>query len=365
MSLKNPFKIQGIFFRTAFEYDSGMNHTRSLFRFSQDQEAQFRMEVLELVGKWGLKAGIDAYKVSRATIFRWKRILKKNQGLLDSLVPLSRAPKKKRTMNVNPILVEHIKSLRESHPRLGKEKVKPLLDDFCERENLVKISISKIGRIISKHHLFHQHSGRYYHNPSSGFAKRRIEYKTRVKSSPKVTDIGYLEIDTITKFVSSLKLYVFNAVDVKLKFQFSYGYRTLNSTNCLDFFKKLETVYPIRDGIKTVQTDNGLEFQGIFHKYLETKGINHLFIYPRCPKINGFVERANRTLQEEFLDSHLDTYLESLPKLNQELMAYLIWYNTQRIHKSLGNISPINYLLKISPESQMYWTHTLTGVYYK
>lgn len=358
MSLKNPGKIQSFFFRTPFEYDPGMNHTRSIFKFSQNKQAQFRMEVLEFARKWGTKAAIDAYKISRPSIFRWKKALGDSSGLLESLIPKSRSPHHKRVMLVNHKLVEFISSLREDHPRLGKEKIKPILDDFCQKENLNLLSLSKIGRIIKKHHLFFQKAGRYYHNPDGGFAKRHIEYKTRIKFSPKVTDVGYLEIDTITRFITSLKLYVFNAVDIKLKFQFSYAYRSLSSATSLDFFKNLEQVYPLQSGIKTVQTDNGLEFQGELHKYLANKGINHVFIYPRCPKINGFIERANRTLSEEFLEGHLSTALSSIPELNRELVDYLIWYNTCRVHKSLGNVSPINYLLKISPESQMYWTHT-------
>jgi transposase InsO family protein len=38
----------------------------------------------------------------------------------------------------------------------------------------------------------------------------------------------------------------------------------------------------------------------------------------------------------------------------------LVWYNTKRVHKALGNVSPINYLLKmLLPESHMYVTYTL------
>lgn len=33
---------------------------------------------------------------------------------------------------------------------------------------------------------------------------------------------------------------------------------------------------------------------------------HHLFSYPRCPKINACIERYNRTIQEEFIDNHLD-----------------------------------------------------------
>ncbi len=171
---------------------------------------------------------------------------------------------------------------------------------------------------------------------------------------------GYIEIDTITKFMNGIKLYIFNAVDIKLKFQFSYGYSTLTSNHGRDFFKRLELVYPIQDGVKTVQTDNGLEYLGDFNSYLEEKHIPHLFIYPRCPKINGFVERANRTLQEEFVEQYIHTKWRGLVAFNRDLMEYLVWYNAKRVHKSLNNITPMDYLLSILPEKcHMYGTYTI------
>ena len=43
-------------------------------------------------------------------------------------------------------------------------------------------------------------------------------------------------------------------------------------------------------------------------------------------------------------------------------MDYLVWYNTKRVHKSLGNILPIDYLLKILPkEPHLYMTYKFTS----
>jgi putative transposase len=169
-----------------------------------------------------------------------------------------------------------------------------------------------------------------------------------------------VEIDTIVRFVNGIKLYILNAVDINLKFQFSYGYTRLNSKNATDFIKRLELVYRIKNGVHTIQTDNGLEFMGEFDDYIRGKSIRHVFIYPRCPKINAYVEQANRTLVEEFIEGNEHLVLDNINDLNYALVDYLVWYNTERIHKSLGNISPINYLLKILPqESQRYVTYTL------
>ena len=63
---------------------------------------------------------------------------------------------------------------------------------------------------------------------------------------------------------------------------------------------------------------------------------------------------------EEFLNTHLDLPAYDTEEFNSKLMEYQISHNTKRIHKGLGNLSPIDYLLKYHPESQMYVTCTIS-----
>lgn len=336
-----------------------MKAIQSLLHFNQSDVAQVRQNIIEFSHKHGIQATIDAYGISRRTLFRWRKCLNDSYGRLETLIPASKKPHNTRKMLTHPKIIAFIRGEREKVAHLGKEKIKPLLDEYCKEEGLPTLSISTIGKVIKRHQLFPKNK-RVYHNPESGHANRIIRYKTKVKRSPKVEDAGYIEIDTITRFLQGIKLYVFNAVDIKLKFQFSYGYSTLTSNHGRDFFKRLELVYPIQAGIKTVQTDNGLEYMGDFDLYLQEKNISHLFIYPRCPKINAFIERANRTLQEEFIEQYLYTKWRGLVSFNRDLMEYLVWYNTKRVHKSLNNKTPMDFLLSILPqECHMYGTHTI------
>jgi len=340
-------------------YNSRMIRSiRSIQSFSKSEVADLRLKVIEFHKSYGTKATRDAFPVSKATIYRWKKILKDSRGRLESLIPASTAPKRKRRMMTDPRIIGFIKVIREKRGRLGKEKIKPLLDEYCKELGIKTLSESTIGKVIKRNNLYVK-TKRIYHNPIGAYRKKNISYKTKVKHSPKPTGFGYLEIDTIVRFVDGIKVYIYNAVDIRLKFQFSYGYTRLKSGNTVDFFKKLELVYPLLNVIHSVQTDNGLEFMGEFNKYLTEKKIKHLFIYPRCPKINAFIERANRTLQEEFVNGHESFILEGINVFNEALIEYLVWYNTKRVHKSLGNISPIDYLLSILPQkSQMYVTYT-------
>jgi hypothetical protein len=47
--------------------------------------------------------------------------------------------------------------------------------------------------------------------------------------------------------------------------------------------------------IERVQTDNGSEFQSAFHLHLVDQGVEHHYIRPRTPRLNGKVERSYRS----------------------------------------------------------------------
>ena len=52
--------------------------------------------------------------------------------------------------------------------------------------------------------------------------------------------------------------------------------------------------------VEAVQTDNGAEFQSKFHWHVMDRGIRHVYIKPRTPRLNGKVERSHRIDNEEF-----------------------------------------------------------------
>jgi transposase InsO family protein len=335
-----------------------MQRIDRLLNFSKSDISKFRLRVINFHHKYGTAQTVEAYGVPKPTIYRWRAELERNEGRLTALVPKSTVPNKKRQMIVDHRIIDWLKKERSKHP-VGKTKLKPLLDEYCSKLGIKAPSESLIGKIIKRKNLVRRPNSRIYHNAGSVYSERKPKYKTKVKKCPKPDGLGHLGIDTITEFNLGMKRYIFNAVDIRLKFQFSYPYKQLNSKNAKDFFEKLEQVYPIQDGIRIVQTDNGLEYLGDFDQYLNSKGIEHHFIYPRCPKINGHVERANRSLKEEFVSNHINLLFTDIETFKHELMEHLIWYNTKRIHHSLGNVTPIDYLLQNLPESHMYVTQTI------
>ena len=84
--------------------------------------------------------------------------------------------------------------------------------------------------------------------------------------------------------------------------------------------------------IHVVQTDNGAEFEGEFDAYLSNQQIPHQWSYPRCPRINGCIERYQRTLSEEFIQVHEDTI--RLPEeFLHRLGDFLLFYNVDSSRK--------------------------------
>jgi putative transposase len=355
MKVGVPTRFKFMFFGVK-GYDRLMKTFNHLTAFDKSKIAKLRLEAIEFYSRFGLAATLSAYKVSKATFYRWRKKYLDQQKKVTALIPKSTKPKRVRQRLVDLRIIEYIKKLRLSYGRLGKDKLKPLVDEHCTKQGIPRISASTIGRVISDNKCFYQKAGRMYHNPSHKWAKQRKRIKRqRQKYAPKPNSFGHIEMDTLVKFIDGMKVYLITAIDVKLKFSFAQAYTRLNSKNALDCFEKLQLVYPF--SIHTVQTDNGLEFQGELDNYLKKKQIKHLFTYPRCPRINGVVERFNRTLKEDFLNSNL--HLVSRPKLfHRKLMNYLLFFNTKRPHQSLGQRSPLGYALEEGYLSQMYWTST-------
>ena len=329
----------------------------SLRKYEKNEVAKKRLKIMEFYEEYGEKATKQAFGADRKLIYVWKRKMAEHENKLEALVPESTRPIRTRTMKTDQRIIEFIKDKRQKHPRIGKEKLKPLLDAYCKGIGISPVSESTIGKIIKRHKMFYQKSGRTYHDPGSKYATNSMKRKKRlrVKHPPKHKEFGHLQADSLFQFFDGMKRYIISAIDSKLKFSFSSCYKHLSSRSGKDFFEKLQMVYPL--DIKSVQTDNGLEFLGEFDEYLKRQKIPHYFTYPRCPRINGCVERYNRTLREEFLN-HNVSLIEDPEQLNLKLAEYLIFYNTERPHKSLGLKSPIDYLLSEGLMSNMSVTYT-------
>lgn len=107
--------------------------------------------------------------------------------------------------------------------------------------------------------------------------------------------------------------------------------------NALPFYERL--------GLRVIAviTDNGREFCGKethpFELYLSLNDVEHRRTRVRHPQTNGFVERFNRTVLDEFFSTAFRTkFYESVESLQVDLDQWLIHYNTVRPHQGYRNM---------------------------
>ncbi len=79
-----------------------------------------------------------------------------------------------------------------------------------------------------------------------------------------------------------------------------------------------------------IQTDNGAELQTSFPWHVLDKGINHVYIKPRTPRLNGKVERSHRIDAEEFYRLLDGVVIDDTNLFNTKLKEWEDYYNYHR-----------------------------------
>ncbi len=105
--------------------------------------------------------------------------------------------------------------------------------------------------------------------------------------------------------------------------------------NAIDFIDYVVEKFPFR--IRTIRTDRGHEFQALFHWHVADQGMEHVYIKPRTPQLNGKVERSHRTDKDEF--HQLLTYKDDVD-LEEKLAVWERFYNFDRPHGAHGGKTP-------------------------
>ena len=112
----------------------------------------------------------------------------------------------------------------------------------------------------------------------------------------------------------------------------------------LRVIRVLERLIAERGCPANIRCDNGPEF--ISHKLEtwcnhESRRINLQFIQPGRPMQNAYIERKNGSIRRDLLDAYLFYSLAEVRAMSEE---WRIDYNTDRPHKSLGYLSPLQYV---------------------
>jgi transposase InsO family protein len=316
----------------------------------REKLAHRRMTVLELAERLGnvseacRRGGLD-----RTSFYDWKRRFQL-QGLdgLKDLPPVA----KSHPMTTPPEVVARLLELALEHPAYGCNRLEAML--ALEGRRVSAITIQKL-----------------LNERALGTREQRwLALETKTASEPielSAEQVAFLEklnpcfrerhvesaapgelLCADTFFVGHLKgvgkVYLHAVVDTFGSYAFGFLHVSKQPeaavavlhNDVLPFYRDLDLP------VGAVLTDNGREFCGTdshpYELYLDLQGIEHRKTKVRSPRTNGFVERFNGTVLDEFFRVKMrETFYDSVDALQTDLNAWLVHYNTERPHLGYRN----------------------------
>jgi putative transposase len=114
--------------------------------------------------------------------------------------------------------------------------------------------------------------------------------------------------------------------------------------------RELDHLVAVHGCPSAIRVDNGPEFTAQpFVDSCADHGVAIHYIQPGKPDQNAYIERFNRTYRTEVLNAHL---VESVAELRALTDAWLVVYNRERPHDSLGRVPPLTFLPRPSSVGQ-------------
>lgn len=308
------------------------------------KEAKQRLKWLDWYESHGKNARLVCrhFGISPDTFYRWKTRYRKYDlsKLEDDRV--TRTPRKLRLPETDYLTVKRIKEFREQYPRWGKKKLWKLI-----KNEGFNTSISTVGRTLTR-----LREKGLLNEPAivtsrlMGQRRRKAikrPYAVRKPWDYKVENPGDLvEIDTVHVYpIPGQKRYQFTASDCVAKHTARIAASRITAKAARKVLDAIEERFPYK--VKAVQIDGGSEFKAEFEKECQRRVILLFVLPPRSPKLNGIVERMQRTSREEVYD------LKPMPlnvREHNELLAHEDYiYNYIRPHDSLDLLTPNEYYL--------------------
>jgi putative transposase len=274
------------------------------------------------------------FSIARQTFYRWLK--RYNPYDLTTLEDRSSRARHCRQKTWTPAEILAVCKIRERFPAWGKVKLAKLL-----LKAGLKLSASRVGRILS-----YLKRTRQLKEPLRRTSVNRRQWKRdyaiRKPKDYTVKAPGDLvQIDTVEiRPEPGIILKQFTTVDMISRWSvptIAYRATAMSAARALDALIA-RTPFPI----KAIQVDGGSEFMAEFEAACKERGIRLFELPPRSPKLNGRVERANRTYKEEFYNCSNAT--PTVAGVRPHLRRWEDIYNTIRPHQALHYLTPAEFL---------------------
>ena len=314
--------------------------------------AQKRLTLLQLAERLrNVSEACRHHGISRSQFYEYKRAFQERG--LDGLVDRPPIPKSFPNETL-PEVKERVIAVSLAHPVWGPVRVSDQL-----RLEAVAVSPGTIRNIWIKEDLETRYKRLLrMEEEKNGLEIDLTEEQIRLleKANPcfrerKVESPypGYL-LSQDTFMVGTIKgvgrIYLQAVVDTYGSFAFGKLYTSKLPETAADVL--YDRVLPFYESqgipVENILTDNGREYCGrpMIHPYqifLELNDIEHRRTKVARPRTNGFVERFNRTVLDEFFrETFHDKFYASVEELQKDLDQWVHYYNHERPHRGYRNM---------------------------
>lgn len=289
------------------------------------REAEIKLEILQLVERSPLsvRQTLRELEIAPSTYYRWKRRCGES-GMVG--------------------LEDHPSAARRVWNRLGDEERDGIVEYALEhpslspREVAIRL-IDQEGRFVSESTVYRtlREAGLVKPPETKGFPAGK-EYHAKWKAPNELwhTDASYFFV------VGWGYYYLISILDDFSRFILGWRIQSsMASTHIMEViqdaieFSGIPTV-PVEPG-PALLTDNGPGFLSrALEEFLKIRAMKHIVASPYHPQTNGKLERYHRTAK-----ARVNLFVYHSPEALTEVMnEFVAYYNHQRYHEALGNVTP-------------------------
>lgn len=223
-------------------------------------------------------------------------------------------------------LLAQVRAIAEKHPTYGYRRVHAIL-----AKGGIRMNLKRLRRIYVDERLH--------------LRKRRNRVRHKLVKNPPpdrvLTRNALWRMDFMfDKTHSGERLKILTIIDQHTRF--CPGLFVKSSFGVRDLMFALEAAMMESGKPRAIASDNGIEFvHEIIRYWAKKNGIELFYIKPGRPVENAFIESFNARLRDECLTRHA---FESVEEAEEVLEKWRQYYNEERPHSSLGNLSPTEFM---------------------
>ena len=224
------------------------------------------------------------FGISRDTFYEWRKAYR--SGGEAGLLPRQRGPWTPPRNRFSEALQSQILDLRRNF-NFGPQRIAW----YLQRYHGIRVSTGGVYCTLRRHGV----------NVLPTSASLRAipswhRYEKEVPGHHVQVDVKFLSL--VAEDGTRVRRFQYTAIDDATRIRALRVFPEHNQRAAMAFVDYVLERFPFR--VRQIRTDRGHEFQAQFHWHVEELGIQHVYIKPRTPRLNGKVERSHRTDAVEF-----------------------------------------------------------------